>query len=184
MEEVLNHPKKADILLEPVRPETRETYCLLGEKAYRQHYLHLWPKEDPSPYMKTNFAVMGVLKELKNAQNLLFIIRMDGEGIGIAKLVRGRTLPGMELPEPIYLEKVYLLKKHTGKGYGTQVLSALHAVSSREGGKSIYLLTMKKGRALAFYQKLGYRILREEKLPFENAIPEERGMYLLARALT
>lgn len=171
------------ISLESVTRDTQADYCKLGEKAYRDHYLHLWPEQDPSPYLQKSFTKGVVLEELENEDNLLYIIRLEGEGIGIAKLVRRRPLPETELPKPIYLEKIYLLKEHTGKGYGQQVLKALHHISREEGGESIYLLTMRKGRALPFYQKLGYRILRAEMLPFENAIPEERGMYLLASSL-
>ncbi len=183
MAEGLKQEDLPAIILESVTRDTQADYCQVGEKAYREHYLHLWPEQDPSPYLRKSFTTGVVLEELGNEDNLLFIIRLEGEAIGIAKLVRGRPLSGTELPKPIYLEKIYLLKEHTGKGYGQQVLKALHDLSREEGGESIYLLTMRRGRALSFYQKLGYRILREEILPFENAIPEERGMYLLARSL-
>jgi GNAT superfamily N-acetyltransferase len=83
----------------------------------------------------------------------------------------------------VFLEKIYLLKAFTGMGYGEQVLLALHAQARNEGSRSIYLATMKKGRALSFYKKLGYQVLKEEILPFENAVPKERGMFLLGRSL-
>ncbi len=179
----LRREKLPGIVLEPVHSETWSDYCRLGENAYREHYLHLWPGQDPSPYLQKSFTKEVVQNELSSKDNLLFIIRLAGEGIGIAKLVLNRPPAQIELPAPVYLEKIYLLKEHTGRGFGRQVLTALHALSHKKGGESIYLLTMRKGKALTFYQEIGYHILREEMLPFENAIQEERGMYLLARSL-
>ena len=155
MADGLKQEELPSIILESVTTETQADYCRLGEKAYRQHYLHLWPGQDPTPYLQKSFTKEVVQDELKREENLLFIIRQEGKGIGIAKLVRERPVPEIELPAPIYLEKIYLLKEHTGKGNGQKVLNALHSVSREGGGKSIYLLTMRKGRALPFYQKLG-----------------------------
>ncbi len=183
MEEKLGGPGQIQIFLEPVSGETVELYCRLGEKAYRDHYLHLWPRKDPSPYIHTSFTPGVVQLEMTEEDNLHFIVRYVNDAIGIAKLVLNRNPKGLDLPAPVYLEKIYLLKDHTGMGIGAQVLLALHDLSSKRGMRYIYLATMQKGRALSFYLKMGYTILREEILPFENAIPEEKGMFLLGRNL-
>ncbi|WP_163692998.1 GNAT family N-acetyltransferase [Muriicola jejuensis] len=183
MEEKLGGPGRSQIFLEPVSGETAELYCRLGEQAYRDHYLHLWPRKDPSPYIHTSFTPRVVQSEMTEQDNLHFILRFGVDAIGIAKLILNRNPKGLEFPAPVYLEKIYLLKDHTGMGIGEQVILALHTLSRKRGMGYIYLATMQKGRALSFYLKMGYEILRKETLPFENAIPEEKGMFLLGRNL-
>jgi ribosomal protein S18 acetylase RimI-like enzyme len=49
------------------------------------------------------------------------------------------------------------------------------------GMRYLWLTTMKKGKALKFYQQLGYSVKSEQMLPYENARPEEKEMYILAK---
>lgn len=183
MEEKLEKPAQPNIQLEPVSSETIDLYCKVGEQAYRDHYLHLWPDQDPSPYVDTSFRSRLVKTELVQKNNLHFLIRSGETTLGIAKLVLNKNPEGLIFPKPVFLEKIYLLKDYTGMGIGPTVLSVLHAMCRQMGMGYISLTTMQKGRALSFYLKMGYEILRKEVLPFENALAEERGMYLLGRSL-
>lgn len=183
MEGKLEDRGQPTIQLEAVRAETLDLYCEIGEQAYRDHYLHLWPGQDPSPYIEKNFRPRVVHTDLTHKNNLHFLVISGKITVGIAKLILNKNPEGLVFSEPVFLEKIYLLKDHTGRGIGPAVLSALHAESRKRGMCYICLATMQKGRALSFYLKMGYEILREEVLPFENAIQEERGMYLLGRSL-
>lgn len=183
MEGELEEQSPFTVQLEPVSVQTLHHYCKVGEQAYRDHYLHLWPDQDPSPYIDTSFRTHVVQKELAQENNLHFLIRYGNSNIGIAKLILNKNPEGLVFPDPVFLEKIYLIKEHTGKGIGPTILEALHGLCMQLEMEYICLATMRKGRALSFYQKMGYEILREEVLPFENAIPEERGMYLLGRSL-
>ncbi|GGD56778.1 GNAT family N-acetyltransferase [Muriicola marianensis] len=183
MEEKLEERGQPTIQLEPVIVETLDLYCKIGEQAYRDHYLHLWPDQDPSPYIENSFRARLVQTELVQKNNLHYLVRSGATIIGIAKLVLNKNPKGLIFSDPVFLEKIYLLKEYTGKGYGPKVLSTLHDRARQLGMGYICLSTMQKGRALSFYLKMGYEILREEVLPFENAIPEEKGMYLLGRSL-
>jgi GNAT superfamily N-acetyltransferase len=81
------------------------------------------------------------------------------------------------------LEKIYLIRAYTGKGHGKIILGLVEAYARDVKKKSILLDTMKKGRALAFYKSFGFRVVGEKELPFQNALQEEKGMYLLYKAL-
>ncbi len=172
---------KPKIQLIPLAPEGIGLYCKLGEQAYRDHYLHLWPDRDPSPYIDTSFTREIVTQELGDPNNLHFLMRAGKEYIGIAKVIKNQKPPELELPKPLFLEKIYLLGAFTGQGFGEDTLLSLHELAREMGRQSVYLLTMRKGRALAFYHRMGYKVLREAHLPFENAVQEERGMYLLGK---
>ncbi len=169
--------------LEPLSAATFSTYCKLGEQAYRDHYLHLWPNEDPSPYIESSFTAAILRKEIKDPNTYHFIIRKQSEGIGILKLIKDKGVKNVPHKGSMLLEKIYLLHKFTGKGHGKQILEKLEAMALNLQIKHLWLATMKKGRALLFYQELGYTIIGEQVLPFENARQEEKEMYVLVKEL-
>ncbi len=169
--------------LEPLSVATFSIYCKIGEQAYRDHYLHLWPREDPSPYIESSFTKVVLKEEVKDPDCSHFVIRCGNEGIGILKLIRDKGIGEIPHKGSMLLEKIYLLRKFTGKGHGKQVLEQLETIALQYDIRHLWLATMKKGRALQFYQELGYSIIGEQELPFENAKPDEKEMYLLAKKL-
>jgi len=177
--------KKMDntIGLEPLSVATFSTYCKLGEQAYRDHYLHLWPEKDPSPYIESSFTTAVIRKEIKDPNTFHFIIRKQSEGIGILKLIKDKGIEKVPHQGSMLLEKIYLLNKYTGKGHGKQILEKLEAMALSLKIRHLWLATMKKGSALLFYQELGYTIIGEQQLPFENARQDEQEMYLLLKQL-
>jgi len=171
------------IHLEPLRPACFEEYCRLGEQAYREHYLHLWPNSDPSPYLESSFTGTILNKEYRDPNAVHFIIRKESTGIGILKLQHRTSFEGYKNEAALLLEKIYLIREHTGKGYGKIILALVEVYARDLEKKSILLDTMKKGRALSFYINYGFRVVGEKELPFQNALQEERGMYLLFKEL-
>jgi GNAT superfamily N-acetyltransferase len=98
-------------------------------------------------------------------------------------LIKGKGVKNIPHKDSMLLEKIYLLHKFTGKGFGKQILEKLETMALSLKIRHLWLATMKKGRALLFYQELGYAIIGEQDLPFENARQDEKEMYLLAKEL-
>ena len=171
------------IVLEPLSVATFSTYCKLGEQAYRDHYLHLWPDEDPSPYIESSFTTAILKQEIKDPNTFHFIIRSQSEGIGILKLIKDKGIKNVPHKGFMLLEKIYLIHKFTGKGHGKTVLEKIESKALDLNIRNLWLDTMKKGRALKFYQQFGYTIIGEKLLPFKNARQEEKGMYILKKEL-
>ena len=171
------------IHLEPLKPASFEECCRLGEQAYREHYLHLWPNSDPSPYLESSFTGAILKKEYRDPNAVHFIIRKETTGIGILKLQHRTGIDGYKNEAALLLEKIYLIRAYTGKGYGKIILTLVEAYARDLEKKSILLDTMKKGRALSFYKNYGFRVVEEKELPFQNALQEEKGMYLLCKEL-
>jgi GNAT superfamily N-acetyltransferase len=174
---------ESKIGLEPLSEATFATYCKIGEQAYRDHYLHLWPGEDPSPYIENSFKKRVLRKEINDQNTFHFIIRKGSEAIGILKLIRKKGVKDLPQKDAMLLEKIYLLNKFTGQGFGKQILKQTETMALNLQARYIWLATMQKGRALSFYQDLGYAIIGDQKLPFENAREEEKGMFLLVKEL-
>ena len=183
MERALEKGDLGNVRLEPLEPEQHEAYCKTGEQAYRDHYLHLWPHQDPTPYISTSFTNESIAIESKEENTLHFMVCRREKYIGIVKLVKFQQIQDHPQSAPMFLEKIYLLKRYTGKGYGQEILEQIESLSIREGMKTLWLATMKKGFPLRFYQKHGFKIVGEQQLPFQASIPEERGMYILSKSL-
>jgi len=183
MERELEQGECGNVRLEPLEPGEHETYCKTGQQAYRDHYLHLWPEQDPSPYIRTSFTNERIAQESREENTLHFMVCLGDRYIGIVKLVKYQQIRDLPQSAPMFLEKIYLLKRYTGKGYGQKILEQIESLSIKQGMKTLWLATMKKGFPLRFYQKYGFNIVGEQQLPFQESIPEERGMYILSKSL-
>lgn len=183
MDKEIERDKISRVQLEPLQAETHDLYCRVGEQAYRDHYLHLWPEGDPTPYISTSFTHAIIAKETKDEKNLHYLVRFGSAYIGIVKLIKFHQIKNIPLQQPMYLEKIYFLSQFTGKGYGKEVLGEIESIGLLGGMKTLWLATMKKGFPLRFYQNLGFEIIGEQQLPFEESIPKERGMFLLSKDL-
>lgn len=62
------------------------------------------------------------------------------------------------------LHKLYVLPKCHGKGAGKQMLKAILDKVIDLGGKELLLQVNKKNKAVSFYQKMGFSIVREYDL--------------------
>jgi ribosomal protein S18 acetylase RimI-like enzyme len=62
------------------------------------------------------------------------------------------------------LHKLYVLPNQQQKGIGKLLLEAIYSEIKKNGNGSIELNVNRYNNALAFYQKLGYEILKEEDI--------------------
>jgi GNAT superfamily N-acetyltransferase len=170
-----------EIKFEAVTNENCNLYCKLGIKAYKEHYLHLWKNNDPSPYIEKSFIQDIVKCDLKDTTTLLLIIYAEKKAVGILKLIKDIPFPTHTSKDAIFLEKIYLLNEFSGKGIGSIVLKWVETYGLDSGKKMVWLETMQKGPALNFYLKNGYQIMKEKQLEFEQVLEEQKPMYVLLK---
>ena len=71
-----------------------------------------------------------------------------------------------ERPVKIFkLNKLYLLPDTQGKGYGKIMVDFINGYIKALGAKILELNVNRKNKALAFYQRLGFNIYKEEDIP-------------------
>ena len=70
------------IHFEPLTPQTYQDYIEVGTMAYDQHYLHLWPNRDSTPYISGSFTMKVLEKEALNKNTLLYVIKLNGAAVG------------------------------------------------------------------------------------------------------
>ncbi|MEZ4809248.1 MAG: GNAT family N-acetyltransferase [Allomuricauda sp.] len=174
---------KEHIFLEPVTPDTMETYISVGKKSYKEHYLHLWENEDPSPYIANSFAQEVVEDELADPNVVNYLVRKGDAVVGIVKLIKDRSLDELSEKESLLAQKIYLLKAYSGMGLGKKVLQCIEDYARGLNKKVVWLDTMQKGSPIHFYLKNGFKIKKEGMLGLPGAKPSERPMWILTKQL-
>ena len=173
-----------DILhFEPLTASKYATYIKVGTLAYNQHYLHLWPKEDTTPYIESSFTKEVLLVEEADDNTLLYLIQLHGKAVGVFKFTLDCSQNPFSKQEALYIDKIYILNEYSGKGIGQKVLQFAELRAKELGKKVVWLDTMQKGPALQFYLKNGYTIHGESKVHFAAVLPEEKFMWVMVKKL-
>ena len=171
------------VYLQSVTPEYINTYIETGIQSYKQHYLHLWENEDPTPYLSTSFTPEILEQELADGNAENFLVKVDNTVIGIVKLILDKALDEYDAHSALLIQKIYLLREFSGKGYGQQLIAQIETYAKKLGKTLIWLDTMQKGQAIHFYQKNGFSIYKASELKLPHAVQEERPMWILTKAL-
>lgn len=167
----------------PLTASRFDHYIKVGKKSYLQHYLHFWSDGDPSPYFNESFTKEVLGADAKNKNAKLFIIYKKGTPIGIFKIVPHKKIGEFSAKEALLLQKIYILKAHSARGIGTKVLEFVEDYARRHNKKVVWLDTMVKGMATAFYLKNGYKIQSTRMLEYENIVATKKEMYVMLKEL-
>jgi len=154
----------------------------IAMRAYNDHYLYLW-NDDGSWYMNRSFSVEQFLKELKNPNSAFFLLKENEKDIGFLKLNLDLALEGFESESAMELERIYLLRSASRKGFGKKALEFCFDLARKMNKKIIWLKSMDSSDAVQFYQTLGFIISSTDRLDFEIMKPEYRGMQILMKKL-
>lgn len=125
-------------------------------------------------YLDTSFDPQKIAAEMADSDHSFYFLTAKDqtsgreERIGYLKLVRGKALPAKKvLKQPIYLERLYLLKSAQGKGYGRKALELAEQLSRALAGESIWLTVWEHNTpAIGFYEKTGFHQVGTTEFPF------------------
>lgn len=171
------------VTLVPVNKGNLEIYLMVGIQSYCENYLHLWENDDPTPYLSNGFTQEVVERELQDPNVMNFLVNLGDTPVGILKLVKNCGIDEILGSDALKAEKIYLLKEHSGKGIGRQVLHFIEKMARELNKKIIWLDAMQKGKPVQFYQKNGFVIKRESEVVLPNVRPNEKPMYILTKKL-
>ncbi len=172
-----------EVSFAPVSPDLMATYINVGKQSYKEHYVHLWPDGDISTYISSSFSKKVVDEERKDPSTLLYVIYKGTVPVGVLKLIPNKALDTLSAQAAFHIQKIYLLNAYSGMGIGVSAIRFVENIARKMGKKILWLDTMQKGKALAFYQKIGFTILKASELHFPNAKPSEKAMWTLIKPL-
>ena len=152
-------------------------------RAYKDFYLHFW-FDNGDWYINRSFSPEVISEELKDPNAAFFLLKIQGELIGFLKLNIDQPLDGEKELQCIELERIYLLKKVTGKGFGHEAMEFCFEFAREKNKQVIWLKAMDTSDAMEFYKRMGFIICGELRLDFELMNPELRGMKILMKRIT
>ena len=166
---------------EPIISAVYDNYIEVGTQAYNQHYLHLWPNENSSPYIKSSFTKEVLEKEATDDNTILYRILKNKKAVGVLKITLNSPLVNFSEDEALCVDKIYILKEHSGKGIGKKVLQFVMLRAKEMQKKIVWLDTMQKGPALNFYLKNGFIIHSESKVTLPTILEKEKLMWIMVK---
>lgn len=158
----------------------------IGIRSYLPHYTHLWKPGGVEWYLERCFGDDNLRNELPDPNIEYYIIKRDGENIGILKLVLKKALPGSGIENALYLEKIYFTKEWTGKGLGRAAIEFTVRRAIELNRDYVWLMAMDTAaKPIAAYQRSGFEIGGYTNLgdEFELMKEEFRGMAILVKAV-
>ncbi|GMN09499.1 hypothetical protein MTsPCn9_00450 [Croceitalea sp. MTPC9] len=172
-----------EVNLEPVTLSNIEFYISVGIQSYKEHYLHLWKNQDPSPFINAHLTKESVVQTLNDSKQLFYLIKANEFNAGILNLTLDSDKEPCIPKKNLLLNKIYILQSYSGKGIGSKTLSFVHELAKRHEKDSVWLYAMKKGKPIRFYKKHKYRIVKESYIELPNVLETEKEMWLMERKL-
>ena len=165
----------------PVNEKNIDTYIEVGIKSYKEHYLHLWKNQDPSPFINAFLNKAFIIEALKSTTHLFYLIKADSEIFGILNVSLNSEKGFFLSKENLLLNKIYILKAYTEKGIGTSALKFTENLAIEMKKDVVWLFAMKKGKPLKFYLKHNYTIIKEALVELPHILENEKEMWLMAK---
>jgi GNAT superfamily N-acetyltransferase len=160
-----------------------DKYLTTGITAYKEHYLHLWKNNNPSPFIHSFLTKESVTQSLADSSQLFYIIKFKGNIAGILNLTLDSKKGAFLSKENLLLNKIYLLKKYAVQGIGSKTIKFVEQLAEKNKKDVVWLYAMKKGKPLDFYKKHNYKIVKESCIDLPNVLDAEKEMWLMAKNL-
>ncbi len=169
--------------LKNVMPNDIDLLIKISHQTYREHYQYLW-KDKGEYYIKTSYHEAAFKKELQDKNVGLYLITKERHTYGYLKLNFDAPLNDYTAQAAMELERIYLLKKATGKGLGKAVMNEVDTIAKNLNKKVIWLKTMDKSDAQHFYQKCGYAVSDKTMLKVTGIYPQFQQQLIMEKIMS
>ena len=151
--------------------EDAPALAAFAAEAFRETYRDLDDASDIADYVREHFSQPAVLAVIGDPACITLLAEVGSRLAGYAVL-RSALPPACVVgPSPIELARFYLGLEFTGKGYGAQLMLAVHEEASRMAAKTLWLGVYDRNvRAVRFYERFGFRKTGGQAFPFGGRI--------------
>lgn len=173
----------APVNIIPCTPDDTALLKDIAIRSYKNHYIYLW-HDGGEDYLERNFSDERLREEQADPNAAFFLIYSDEELVGFLKLNIDMTLEGLSAQDCLELERIYLLKKASGRGIGSKVVAFTKELARAKGKKIVWLKAMDSSQqAMRFYIQNGFEICGTYRLDMPQMKEEFRGMYIMKLVL-
>ncbi|MEZ7500098.1 GNAT family N-acetyltransferase [Flavobacterium sp. Arc3] len=171
------------VTLTPISINDREKLFSLMTKIYLPEYSHLW-FDAGNWYMNKIYSSVNLERDLATPNSSYYFVDYLSETIGILKLIENVPLVGFKDQKLAKLDRIYLDPTFHSKGIGKTLIHWTENRVASSGHTILWLEAIDtQEKALAFYEKMDYKICGTFKLEYELIHPTLRGMYRMYKTI-
>jgi len=164
------------------RPGDEEEIIELGTSAYTAYFGELWSAAGLAEFLAGQFSIEQIRGELAAGDAIRYVVaERDGELVGFAKILRDRPVTALEGERGLWLQKLYLHPKVTGKGIGSVLLEAVTGIAEALEEPRMWLDVLRSNAgAIRLYERHGF--VRRIEIPWATDV-RDIGMWVMTRLL-
>ena len=139
----------------------------LGERVFRQTFGPHNRAEDMEAFLPTAYGVARQRAEIAHPHWTTLVAEGDVRGepalAGFAQLREGAASPAVSGADPIEIQRFYVDPAWHGRGVALALMRAVEDAARERGARTLWLgVWEKNARAIAFYEKCGFRHVGEQ----------------------
>ncbi len=135
--------------------------------------------ENMESYLNTSFNKNKLKKELIDNNSEFYFSKFKDETSGYLKVNFGNSQTDIKDKNGMELERIYVLKKFQGKKIGQSLMNQTIQIAEKRNVEYLWLgVWEKNSRAIAFYEKNGFKIIGTHPFKMGNEIQTD---YIMKR---
>lgn len=130
----------------------------LGITTCYEAYFELDPSKDLADYCINFFSLEEIKNELNDINSTYLIAEYKGNAVGFVKLREGKNVDCLQDKNAIEVQRIYLLEKVKGKGFGKLLIDKSIEIGREKGYEMLWLGVWDQNiEAQKFYEKIGMK---------------------------
>ncbi|MDP2386964.1 MAG: GNAT family N-acetyltransferase [Bacteroidota bacterium] len=149
--------------IRPADKNDAEVVSKLGRTTFLAAHEASTPKEDMEQYLELKFSIAAVEKELADSNNVFQLLYSNEKPAGYSKIIYNSPCSFLpENPDISKMERLYISKEFYDKKLGYKLFAHNKELCLRNNQTGIWLTVwVENDRAVAFYDRLGFKIIGE-----------------------
>ncbi len=145
-------------LIRRALPHDAATVAQFGARVFHDTFAATNRPEDLSAYLAQAYGEEQQRQEIEDEDVITLVCEVGEATAGFAQVRRAETPPCVLGPAPVELARFYVAHEWHGRGIAQQLMDAVHRAAMNLGGRTLWLGVWEhNARAIAFYQKCGFR---------------------------
>jgi ribosomal protein S18 acetylase RimI-like enzyme len=147
-----------------IRPADIEDINAIGFLAYQtwpSTYKDILTLEQLQYMLQMMYSPAALQEQMLQKHHHFFIAEIDENEVGFTSY--SETEPGT-----LKIHKIYVLPGLQGKGVGKALMDSIIEEGKEQGAKKIQLNVNRNNKAISFYERNGFKILKEENIDIGN----------------
>jgi diamine N-acetyltransferase len=158
----------------PAQPSDADSFAVIGAETFALACPPDTPKADLDAYIGAELGAGRFREHLASPDKALFAAEVGAAVVGYLMLDRAAGPPAVQALRPLQVSRLYVLSRFHGSGVG-QALLGVALEQARAGGHDALWLSVSRhnARGIAFYRKLGFRVVGEQRFPVGADLHED-----------